>query len=33
VSQQGRPVVYRFQWRDEEQAEIIEHFLDYVEHC
>ena len=25
-----KPVVYRLQWRDHEQAEIIEHFKDYV---
>lgn len=27
----GRPVVYRLQWRAEEQGAIIEHFNEYVE--
>jgi hypothetical protein len=26
----GRPVVYRLQWREEQQAGIIEHFTEYV---
>ena len=26
-------IVYRLQWREEEQAEIIENFRDYVEAC
>lgn len=30
VSLEGRPIVYRLQWREEEQAAIIEHFSDYV---
>lgn len=27
----NKPVVYRLQWRQEEQAEIIDNFKDYVE--
>ncbi|HEV7779735.1 MAG TPA: DUF3601 domain-containing protein [Chitinophagaceae bacterium] len=27
----NKPVVYRLQWREEEQAEIIENFNEYVE--
>ncbi len=26
-------LLFRLQWRQEEQADIIEHFLDYVEAC
>ncbi len=26
-------IAYRLQWREEEQAEIIENFKDYVEAC
>lgn len=27
----NKPVVYRLQWREEEQAGIIEHFTEYVQ--
>ena len=31
VSVNSKAIVYRLQWREEEQAAIIEHFNDYVE--
>ena len=27
------PIVYRLQWRSEQQAEVLDHFNDYVELC
>lgn len=33
VSIGNKSVVYRLQWRKEEQAHIIENFRDYVEPC
>ena len=33
VLRNGLPAVYRLQWRPEEQANIIENFLTYVEPC
>lgn len=31
VDKDGQRVQFRFQWREESQAEIIDHFSDYVE--
>ena len=33
VQKNNQEVVYRLQWRMEEQAEIIENFQEYVELC
>lgn len=33
VVQDGEQVVYRLQWREEEQAAVIEGFGEYVEVC
>lgn len=31
VEKDGQRTQFRFQWREESQAEIIDHFSDYVE--
>lgn len=33
VIREGMAIYYRLQWRDEEQADIIGHFLEFVEEC
>ncbi|MEO8763612.1 MAG: DUF3601 domain-containing protein [Ginsengibacter sp.] len=33
VLQEDLPAVYRLRWTHEDQAEIVSHFMDYVEQC
>lgn len=33
VRAHGLPLMYRLQWRPEEQAALIEHFTDFVSTC